>query len=187
MGLARDRRVTDTLTVSLAGLQAGMAAVLCMLAWLGIAAAWRQSSFWTAENLWASTFYGASAIRSGFSTSTLSGLALYLLVYSTLGGIFAAAVRGALPRPRLVLAAIVGAAAWYYLSFHVIWHTVNPLVSLLHPEQPTLLGHVLYGAVLGRFPRYLPLATAAAIPVEATVPPELAEPQPTPAPNTPET
>jgi hypothetical protein len=156
MEVARDQRASDTLSVSLAGLQAGMLAALLMLAWLGMAAAWRQSSFWTAENLWASTFYGPSAIRSGFSNSTLSGLALYLLVYSALGGVFAAVVRGNLPRARLVLAGVAVAAGWYFLTFHVIWHTVNPLVSLLHAERPTLLGHVMYGAVLARFPSYLP-------------------------------
>ena|SRR5690348_11095798 len=183
MGVARDQRATDTLSVSLAGLQAGMAAALFMLAWLGITAAWRQSSFWTAENLWASTFYGASAIRSGFSTSTLSGLALYLLVYSTLGGLFAAVVRGHFPRLRLVLLSVAVAAGWYYLSFHVIWHTVNPLVSLLHAEQPTLLGHVIYGAALAGFPSYLPVATTAA-PEETTALAAVAESEA--APNTPE-
>ncbi len=182
MSLARDQRASDTLSVSLAGLQAGMAAALFMLAWLGITATWRQSSFWTAENLWASTFYGASAIRSGFSTSTLSGLALYLLVYSTLGGLFAAAVRGHIPRLQLLLVSVAVAAGWYYLSFHVIWHTVNPLVSLLHAERPTLLGHVIYGATLAGFPRYLP-ATAVA-PVETAALAAVAEAEP--APHTPE-
>src|SRR5690242_10692736 len=186
MSLARDQRASDTLSVSLAGLQAGMAAALFMLAWLGITATWRQSSFWTAENLWASTFYGASAIRSGFSTSTLSGIALYLLVYSTLGGLFAAVVRGKLPRLTLLLAGVAVAAGWYYLSFHVIWHAINPLVSLLHAERPTLLGHVIYGAALAGFPRFLPAAVSRPVPpveAPAALPPE---PEPEPAPHTPE-
>jgi hypothetical protein len=186
MGVAREQRTTDTLSVYLAGLQAGMAAALFMLAWLGLAAVWRQSSFWTAENLWASTFYGASAIRSGFSTSTLSGTALYLLVYSTLGGLFAAAVRAKFPGLTLLLAGVAVAAGWYYVSFHVIWHTINPLVSLLHAERPTLVGHVIYGAALAGFPRYLP----AAAPVPPALAPALAaapEPEPEPAPHTPET
>ena len=186
MGVARDQRVNGALSLPLAGLQAGMAAALWMLGWLGIAAAWRQSSFWTAENLWASTFYGPSAIHSGFSTSTLSGLSLYLLVYSIFGGIFAAVVRGNLARLRLASLSIVVAAAWYYLSFHVIWHTVNPLVWLLHPEQPTLLGHVLYGAVLARFPSYLPplpAPPAEPVPVPAVAGPE---PEPAPTPQAPE-
>ena len=183
MGVAREQQTTDVLSACLAGLQAGMAAALVMLAWLGLAAVWRQSSFWTAENLWASTFYGASAIRSGFSTSTLSGIALYLLVYSTLGGLFAAVVRAKLPRLTLVLAGVVVAAGWYYLSFHVIWHAINPLVSLLHAERPTLLGHVIYGAALAGFPRYLSTA-APAPPAEA--PAFAAAPEPEPAPHTPE-
>lgn len=155
MGVARDQRATDLFSLSLAGLQAGMAAALLMLAWLGITAAWRQSSFWTAENLWASTFYGPSAIHRGFSTSTLSGLALYLLVYSLLGGLFAVALRGTLSRSRMVLVSIALAVGWYYLSFHVIWHTVSPLVALLHSEQPTLFGHVIYGTAVAQFPSYL--------------------------------
>ena len=186
MGVAREPRTTDTLSVCLAGLQAGMAAALFMLAWLGLAAVWRQSSFWTAENLWASTFYGASAIRSGFATSTLSGIALYLLVYSTFGGVFAAAVRGKLPSLTLVLAGVAVAAGWYYLSFHVIWHAINPLVSLLHAERPTLLGHVIFGAALAGFPRYLPAAAPVA-PVGAPALAAAPEQEPEPAPHTPET
>ncbi len=185
MGVAREPRASDRLSICLAGLQAGMAAALFMLVWLGLAAVWRQSSFWTAENLWASTFYGASAIRSGFATSTLSGTALYLLVYSTLGGLFAAVVRARLPRLTLLLASVAVAAAWYYLSFHVIWHAINPLVSLLHAERPTLLGHVIYGAALAGFPRYLP-ARAPAAPAEVPALAPAPEQVPEPAPHTPE-
>lgn len=170
MDPARER-AADTLSMSLAGLQAGMAAVLYMLAWLGLSAAWHQSSFWTAENLWASTFYGGAAIHRGFSVSTLSGLALYLLVYSTLGGLFALAVRGKVPRLRLVLISLLVAVCWYYLSFHWIWRAFSPLVTLLHAEQPTLLGHVIYGAAISQFPRYLPLVAGQpvgdAVPVAA--------------------
>jgi len=184
MGVAWERRANDANSVFLAGLQAGMAAVLWMLAWLGVSSAWQQGSFWAAENLWASAFHGAAAIHRGFSTRTLSGLALYLLVYTTLGGIFAATVRTRFPRFRLLLIAVFAAVCWYYLSFHGIWRTVSPLVALLHPEQPTLLGHVIYGAALAQFPRYLPTVP----------PPHQEEPAPVPvavesdaAPDVPET
>ena len=143
-------------SIPLAGLEAGMIAVLWMLAWLGSNSAWQQRSFWTAENLLASTFYGGSAVRDGFSTGTISGLALYLLVYSSLGCVFAALFRLKLSPVRLLLASILAALAWYYVSFHLIWKTLSPLVPLLHAERPTILGHVIYGAVLARYPRYLP-------------------------------
>src|SRR5690348_11380420 len=163
MALAREPRASDLLSLSLAGLQAGMAAVLFMLAWLGLSAEWRQSSFWTPENLWASTFYGSDAIHRGFSTSTFSGLALYLLVYSIFGCLFAAILRGAVRPLRLALVGIVAAVGWYYLSFHLIWHAVSPLVWLLHAERPTLWGHILYGAVIAQFPRYLPAAPSVSV------------------------
>ena len=58
-----------------------------MLAWLGVSAMGQRRRFWTAENLM------ATAIRRGSASSTLSGLALYLLAYSLLGGLFASLIR----------------------------------------------------------------------------------------------
>jgi hypothetical protein len=151
----------SNLTVGLAGLQAGMLGVCWMLAWLGISAKWQLRSFWTAENLMASVFYGDGAIRSGFAGRTLSGLALYLLLYSSLGAFFAFLVADRLPRLRVVLASVLFAMCWYYLSFQLLWKSVMPLVALLHSGPPTALGHVIYGTVLGRYPVYLPKAPVA--------------------------
>jgi hypothetical protein len=162
MDVARDDRAQNVFQTLLAGLQAGMLAALWMLAWMGVSAAWQRSSFWTSENLLASTFYGSRAIHSGFAFSTLSGLALYLTVYSLLGCLFAVAVQTRLPRLRLLLVSVAAAVVWYYLSFDIIWKALSPLVTLLHAERSTVLGHVIYGVVLARFPRYLPPAAAAA-------------------------
>jgi len=140
----------------LAGLQAGMLAVLWMLAWMGLSAVFQRRSFWTSENLLATTFYGGAAVRDGFTASTASGLALYLLVYSTLAGVFAAVVGLRLTPTRLVLASIAAALGWYYISFHVVWKAVSPLVPLLHAVRPNLVGHIIYGVVVARFPKYLP-------------------------------
>jgi hypothetical protein len=143
-------------TLLLAGLQAGMLAVLWMLAWMGSSAVWQRRSFWTSENLLATTFYGGVAVRDGFTASTASGLALYLLVYSTLGGLLAAAIGMRLPPAKLVLASIAAALGWYYFSFHYVWKAVSPLVPLLHAVRPNLVGHIIYGALVARFPNYLP-------------------------------
>jgi len=152
------------LTAGLAGLQAGMLGVCWMLAWLGISAKWQLRSFWTAENLMASVFYGDRAIRAGFAGRTLSGLALYLLLYSSLGALFAFLVADRLPRLRILLASVLFAMCWYYLSFQLLWKSVMPLVALLHSAPPTALGHVIYGTVLGRYPVYLPKPAVVAIP-----------------------
>ncbi|SPF38033.1 membrane hypothetical protein [Candidatus Sulfopaludibacter sp. SbA4] len=155
MDTATENRRADTFSAILAGLQAGMLGVCWMLAWLGISAKWELRSFWTAENLMASAFYGDGAIRSGFAAKTLSGVALYLLIYSTLGALFAGVVADRLPRFRVVLMSVLFAMGWYYLSFRLLWKSLMPLVALLHSAQPTALGHMIYGAVLGRYPVYL--------------------------------
>jgi hypothetical protein len=148
MPAAMDRRSANSLAAFLAGLQAGMVGVWWMLAWMGATAVWQRRSFWTPENLMAGVFHGNAAIRPGFAASTVSGLALYILSYSLLGAVFAMAVAGRLPQPRLALASMVFVLCWYYIAFHL----------MLDPEGTTLLGHAVYGALLARFPVYLPHA-----------------------------
>jgi hypothetical protein len=158
MVAATQRRFAKSLSAFLAGLQAGMVGVWWMLAWMGASAVWQRRSFWAPENLMASVFYGNAAIRRGFGVSTVSGLALYVLVYSLLGAGFAIALGGRLPRPRLALASIAFALCWYYVAFHLVAKAVSPLVVLLDTERTTFLGHALYGVLLARFPVYLPHA-----------------------------
>jgi hypothetical protein len=167
MDAATERPATGVFSASLAGLQAGMVGVLWMLAWLGLSAKWQTRSVWTSENLMASMFYGSAAIRRGFAGETLAGLAVYLLVYSLLGALLAAVMRDRHPRLRVTLVSVLFALGWYYLSFHVIWKAVNPLVTLLHVERATILGHLVYGTLLGRYPVYLKDTVVAVAPPTA--------------------
>ncbi len=146
--------VTPRSRAALAGFQAGMLAALVMLLWLGLAAAWFQRSFWTPANVMATCFYGASALGRGFSSAALSGIAIYLIVYSLLGAVFGALFNGSFTRTRLSLIGILAGAAWYYLWFGILWMHVNPLVWLYTHNRPMLWGHMLFGALLGRFPAY---------------------------------
>jgi hypothetical protein len=154
-----------------------------MLAWLGVSAVWQNQGFWNSENLFATLFYGSDALRSDFTSKTFSGLALFLLLYSTLGGIFALALRGRARSGRLVLLGIIFALGWFYLSFHLLWKSVMPLVYLLSPDRPTVVGHLIFGVCIGRFPAHDPgrrLAPAAAEmlesrPQEAGVQPDHSE------------
>jgi hypothetical protein len=197
---ATDNRRAGALSSFLAGLQAGMLGILAMLAWLGISAAWQQRSFWTSENLMASVFWGRDAIHSGFAGRTVSGLAIYLLLYSLLGGLLGLVLRDKLARMRVLLISLAFAMAWYYLSYRVLWKSLAPLVSLLHVERATVLGHLVYGTILGRYPVYLekPPAPVVAekiaaekidaekVPAEAAPPVETAPPVPLPAALSPE-
>lgn len=138
----------------LAGLETGTFAVLAMLAWLGLSSMWYRRSFWTAPNLLASTFYGESALRNRFNSHTLSGLALFLLIYGLLGIFFGLVMqhrRGGL----LLAAGVLGGVAFYYLAFGWILKHWNPLIALYSHDRPMLAGHVLYGAMLGYYAKNL--------------------------------
>ena len=150
----------------LAGWQAGMLAALAMLLWLGLTSAWYRHSFWNAADIMATTFYGASALGQGLAWSSFSGIAFYLIVYSLFGAFFGWIMEGAGKRRRLVLLGILAGGAWYYLWFGLLWIRLNPLVSLYTHDRPMLWGHLLYGAMLGRFPAYLerPVAPPASAP-----------------------
>jgi hypothetical protein len=36
-----------------------------------------------------------------------------------------------------------------------MWKGLNPLMTLYTHDRPMFMGHVIYGGLLGRFPRYL--------------------------------
>src|ERR1043166_8535691 len=92
MDAATETTTVNPLTRFLAGLQAGMMAVIVMLGWLGVSSMWNRHTFWTAENQMATLFRGGEAIVPGFGPYTASGLALYVLVYSLVGALFAIAM-----------------------------------------------------------------------------------------------
>ena len=156
MNASTAHRPAKPLEIFLAGLQAGMIGICWMLAWLGLSAMGQRRSFWTAENLMASVFHGDAAIRRGFGTTTLSGIALYLLIYSLLGAVFALCVRSHFTGLGTLLLGVLFSVGWYILWFRLLGQTLMPLVWLLHAENSTAFGHVLFGALIARFPAYLP-------------------------------
>lgn len=160
MEAATPRPRAAALPAALAGMQSGMVGAICLVMWLGILAEWQQRNFWIPVNLMASAFYGPRAIRSGFASETVSGLAVYLSLYTLLGMAFAIVLRDRLSRARTFLLAVLFAMGWYYLSFRLLWKSAIPLAALLHVERSTAFGHLVYGVVLGGYPSRLPRETA---------------------------
>jgi hypothetical protein len=142
----------------LAGLQAGMVAAFWMLVWLGISAKWMQRSFWSPINIMATVFFGDDAIHPGFASTTPSGIALYLTIYSLLGACFALAAKQRLTGLGTLLASVLFALIWYWIWFRFLALRTMPLVWLLHTERSTQFAHVIFGALLARFGDYLPRA-----------------------------
>jgi hypothetical protein len=133
-----------------------MLGAIGMLVWLSLDSSWDRRGFWIEENLVSSLFYGSQAIKGGFGSRTLPGIALYLIVYSLLGALLGFVVRNRFRPLRTALSALVFALGWYYLSFHLLWKHAMPLLYLLYADRPMFVGHVIYGACLAAFPAYLP-------------------------------
>jgi len=161
----RAQRPADDLNTFLAGLQAGMVAAFWMLIWLGISAMWMRRSFWSPANIMATVFFGDRAIHPGFASTTPSGIALYLMIYSLLGAFFALAIRQRLTGLGTLLVSVFFSLVWYWLWFRVLALRAMPLVWLLHTERSTQFGHVIFGALLARFGDYLPRVAEEEIPV----------------------
>lgn len=155
MGDGENRHKKQEADGLLAGLQAGVIAALILLGWLALASAWHRRSIWTAANIMATTFYGEAALGREFTFRTVAGIALYLVLYGTIGALFGLTLAGRGASLRTTLIGVLVGLGWYYLSFAILWQNINPLIPLYTHRGPMMVGHVLYGGLLGRFPRYL--------------------------------
>src|SRR5260370_8033583 len=80
----------------MAGVEAGVLGGLFMMAWLATLSLLQGRSIWSMPNLLASTFYGEAALRRGFRWTSLSGVALHVIVSAVAGLLFGLAL------PRIV-------------------------------------------------------------------------------------
>ena len=126
-----------------------------MMVWLALLSLLQGRSMWSIPNLLASTFYGEAALRRGFRWTSLSGVALHVIVSATAGLLFGLAVGGIVNRGRVMLLGLAAGVAWYFLSVGFFWNYVNPMVPLYSRGGGMLLAHIGLGVFLGSFPRYL--------------------------------
>jgi len=150
----------------MAGVESGVLGGVFMLGWLALLSVFQGRSIWSIPNLMASTFYGEAALRRGFRWTTLSGVALHVIMTAAVGLLFALAVSGIASRGRVMLLGLAAGMAFYFLSQEIFWKHVNPIVSLYSGGSGMFLAHVGLGMFLGSFPRYLhalgpPIAEAA--------------------------
>src|SRR6266566_3771805 len=143
------------INLAMAGVEAGILGGLFMMLWLAILSLLQGRSVWSVPNLLASTFYGEVALRRGFRWTTLSGVALHLVMTAIVGLVFGLAVGGASNRSRVMLLGLAAGLTWYFLGLDVFWKHVNPMVSPYFQGSGMLLAHLGMGYSLGSFPKYL--------------------------------
>src|SRR5438552_4976922 len=140
---------------AVAGVESGILGGSLMLVWLGLLSLVQGRSVWSVPNLLASTFYGEAALRRVFRWTTLSGVALHVIMSATAGLLFGLAVSGVVSRRRVMLLGVAAGAAWYFLSLGVFWRHVNPIVPLYGSGGGLFLAHLGLGMFLGAFPTFL--------------------------------
>ena len=150
-----------------------------MMGWWLLGEILQRRSAWTIPNLLATTFYGESAYRSGFSSSTWSGLAGPLVVYCAAGVLFALAGRERKSGWSLMLIGAASGLALYWLFFRLALWGLNPLIRIYCPDRLIAVSHLLYGVALMTYPGFardlLPVENA------ASTPPDLPQQDPQPA------
>src|SRR5258708_5524294 len=127
----------------LAGLQAGTVGVLVLLGYLMADAAWRRQSVWRVPNLLASALNDDARMRTAFSFRTVSGLALAIVVYGTLGALVAMLTPERLSRGYVLLIGLLAASAWYAFSAVFLWGQTQGSSG-----RALWVAHLLYGGIL---------------------------------------
>ena len=153
MFAANASRSRLSLRHALAGLQAGIFGALTMLAFLMAGSAIERHSPWLVPNLFASVFYGSDVYLNRFLHTSWSGLALVLALYGCLGAMWGCIWRDRGARWLAFYGALFGLAV-YYITFHFLWKRVSPMMFLYAPDRQLEVGHIIWGMVLARAPRY---------------------------------
>ncbi len=138
---------------ALAGLETGVTGTLAMLAWFAFGSLWSHRTVWWIPNLFAAIFFGNSSLRFGFARYTLAGFALNIFVYGVVGILFGLIWREQSSGFRAILVGVLLAMLADFLLVRVVWKSMSPMASLYSPDRQILLGHILYGVLLNRFPK----------------------------------
>jgi hypothetical protein len=71
------------------------------------------------------------------------------------GMLFGLAVGDSRNRLRVTLLGVTMGLVWFYFSQAVFWRRLGAFVIVYSPPRPMLMGHFLFGLVLGWFPSAL--------------------------------
>jgi hypothetical protein len=124
-----------------------------MLACLMIGSLLGRRSIWVVPNLLATTFFGSDVYRNQLLRTSWAGVALFVAIYGVLGILWGCFWRDD-RKPWLGLYGAILGLTVYFLFYDFIWKHANPLVTLYAPSRQLELGHVLWGIVLARSPKY---------------------------------
>jgi hypothetical protein len=145
-----------------AGLATGVLAASVAILYYALDGMLRGDGPWRYLNLQAAGLFGRRALTESFSTITLAGMSLYIVMSAAVGALAVWPLAKLRNRSywRRALGLAIG-LAWYYLSFRLLWREWNPALVVRQPFPGALIGHLVYGFCLGLLPRALEDASLA--------------------------
>lgn len=152
MGPGNQGRGSPLAWRALAGIETGVLGGTAMFGWLAASSLIDLRSAWVIPNLLGSALYGRPVLQQGAGWVTLSGLGLHLFVAGLIGLLFGLMVGDSRKRFRVTLLGVITGLLWYYCSQSLFWRRLGVFAMIYSPPRPILLGHVLFGLVLGWFP-----------------------------------
>ena len=152
----RKRFTVPRIWLLLAGLQTGvLAGAFALLYWM-FASSVSGDGPWAVSNLMGSVFFPGRALSSRFSTASLSGAALHIIMSGVVGVICSLLLLKYVARPiRSLWMGLLLGMAWYLVAFRWLWPSLNNAVVLYQPFPTMFVGYLLYGLSLGLYPIFV--------------------------------
>ncbi len=136
----------------LAGIEMGVLAGLAMFGWLALSSKWDWGTPWLMPNLLGSALAGRPVFGRGFGWLTVSGLGFHLGIAGLVGLGFALVMGGLRNRLRVLLLGIITGLLLYYACQYVFWQKWGFYGLVYSPPRRLLVGHLVFGIVLGWLP-----------------------------------
>ncbi len=136
----------------LAGVETGVLGGVAMLAWFFLSSTLLHHSIWIVPNLLGGVLHQEAVLRRGFSLVTVSGLSLHLFAAGTVGIVFAVLAGGIRSRRRIMLLGVIAGLVWFYFSNALVWRKLGALAWVYSSPRMLLVGHLIFGVVLGSYP-----------------------------------
>ena len=150
--------ISERLCRLMAGLDIGISGAILCVGWLGFHS-WLRGDFWWAKfNVAGALFFGGSVYSMGFGRATLSGMAILIALYASVGVAFGllARTRGF---ARNLLLGLLAALVWHVFADRFVWRRFDPFAMAYFPSLATLPAHLLLAINFSRFAaRYRSLA-----------------------------
>ncbi len=103
----------------------------------------------------AAAAFGPQVPAHGFASGVAAGAALQLFTAGLVGALFGLTGRSRWAARRVMLLGMVFGLGWYYLGYEILLRDFGLGSYLLAPRRSLVVAHLIFGLLLGLYPRFL--------------------------------